>query len=91
MFSLATGKYRSAKRYGGTKGEDTLATGNTNSLTVRNQENTVATFMGSAGGEFLQNRTFQGLEQRTGMDAPGALEQGRTGIARNYDEISQSS
>ncbi|KAG9050229.1 Diphthamide biosynthesis protein 2 [Tulasnella sp. UAMH 9824] len=91
MFSLATGKYRSAKRYGGTKGEDALATGNTNSLAIRNQESTVATFMGSAGGEFLQNRTFQGLEQRTGMDVPSALEQGRAGIARNYDELSQSS
>ncbi|KAG8935410.1 Diphthamide biosynthesis protein 2 [Tulasnella sp. 417] len=91
MFSLATGKYRSAKRYGGARGEDPLASGNTNTLTVRNQESTVATFMGSAGGEFLQNRTFQGLEQRTGMDAPSALEQGRAGIARNYNEVSQSS
>lgn len=91
MFSLATGKYRSAKRYGGANGEDALARENTNALAVRNQESTVATFMGSAGGEFLQNRTFQGLEQRTGMDAPSALEQGRTGIARTYDEISQSS
>ncbi|KAG8956228.1 Diphthamide biosynthesis protein 2 [Tulasnella sp. 424] len=89
MFSLATGKYRSAKRYGGSTDEGVQSTGNANSLTVRNQETTVATFMGSAAGEFLQNRSFQGLEQRTGMDTPSTLEQGRTGIARGYDEVSQ--
>ena len=34
--------------------------------------------------DFLKQRTFQGLEQRLGEDAPSVLEQGRSGIARGY-------
>ena len=35
-------------------------------------------------GEFLQTRSWQGLEQRVGMDEPSVLEQGRDGIAKGY-------
>ena len=35
-------------------------------------------------GQFLQSRSYQGLDPRVGRDAPGALEQGRSGIARGY-------
>lgn len=35
-------------------------------------------------GEFLQARSFRGLETRTGLDAPSILEQGRSGIPKNY-------
>jgi hypothetical protein len=37
-------------------------------------------------GEFLQSRTFRGLETRTGLDPPSVLEQGRSGIARGYGD-----
>ena len=37
-------------------------------------------------GRFLAQRTYQGLELRLGEDAPGALEQGRSGIARGYQD-----
>jgi diphthamide biosynthesis protein 2 len=37
-------------------------------------------------GEFLQSRTFRGLETRTGLDPPSILQQGRTGIARGYGD-----
>lgn len=37
-------------------------------------------------GRFLAQRTYQGLELRLGADAPGVLEQGRSGIARGYQD-----
>jgi hypothetical protein len=37
-------------------------------------------------GEFLQSRTFRGLETRAGLDPPNVLQQGRSGIARGYDD-----
>lgn len=40
----------------------------------------------SRTGEFLQSRTFRGLETRAGLDPPSVLQQGRSGIARVYDD-----
>jgi diphthamide biosynthesis protein 2 len=37
-------------------------------------------------GEFLLQRSWQGLERRLGQDAPSLLEQGRSGIASGYGE-----
>ena len=37
-------------------------------------------------GEFLQSRTFRGLETREGLDPPNVLQQGRSGIARGYGD-----
>lgn len=42
-------------------------------------------------GDFLQARSFQGLEQRLGQDAPAVLEQGRSGIAKGYADVDHSS
>ncbi|KZT04025.1 diphthamide biosynthesis protein [Laetiporus sulphureus 93-53] len=82
IFSLVTGKYRHAKRYG--ISSTTNGTTESSAIILRNQESTVTTLADSAAGEFLQNRTFRGLETRIGQDAPGVLEQGRSGIARGY-------
>jgi len=38
-------------------------------------------------GEFLQTRSWQGLEQRIGRDEPSVLEQGRDGIAKGYRSV----
>lgn len=38
-------------------------------------------------GEFLQTRSWQGLEQRLDMDEPSVLEQGRDGIAKGYRSV----
>ena len=38
-------------------------------------------------GEFLQTRSWQGLEQRIGRDEPSVLEQGRDGIAKGYRHV----
>jgi hypothetical protein len=40
-------------------------------------------------GQFLQERSYQGLEARVGQDAPSLLEQGRSGIARGYKDDHQ--
>jgi hypothetical protein len=39
--------------------------------------------------DFLHERSWQGLDQRLGQDAPSMLEQGRSGIARGYGEDEQ--
>ncbi|KAH9051627.1 diphthamide biosynthesis protein [Lactarius deliciosus] len=84
-FSLVTGKYRHAKRYG--EDDPTPAQGSTSSaLILRDQDGTVTTLRDSAAGEFLQSRTFRGLETRAGLDPPGILQQGRSGIARGYGD-----
>jgi hypothetical protein len=40
----------------------------------------------SLKGEFLQLRTFRGLETRAGLDPPSLLQQGRAGTARGYGD-----
>jgi len=85
LFSLVTGRYRHAKRYG----EDDRTPAPTSSpsdLIIRDQDGTVATLKDSAAGEFLQSRTFRGLEARAGLDPPSILQQGRSGIARGYGD-----
>ncbi|KAJ7086396.1 putative diphthamide synthesis protein-domain-containing protein [Mycena belliarum] len=84
VFSLITGKYRHAKRFGGSvKGKEALPAEPSSSVILRNQ-NTAVALADSAGALFLQERTFRGLESRVGEDAPSVLEQGRSGIARGY-------
>lgn len=37
--------------------------------------------------QYLQGRTFRGLEQNLGQDKPSVLEQGRSGVAQGYSEL----
>ncbi|KAJ7688973.1 putative diphthamide synthesis protein-domain-containing protein [Mycena rosella] len=86
VFSLITGKYRHAKRFGGAdKGKEALPADAepSSSVALRSQDTAVA-LADSAAALFLQERTFRGLEARVGEDAPSVLEQGRSGIARGY-------
>lgn len=105
VFSLVTGTYRHAKRYGGRSTDSNpyfslLLTGltgkhdaeteqslvsDTSAMVIRNKHDQVA-MLDSAAGQFLQQRTYQGLEVRMGEDAPSILEQGRSGIARGYQD-----
>jgi diphthamide biosynthesis protein 2 len=89
VFSLISGTYRQAKRYGNGKEQNHGVAPYDGSSTVvlRNQNNTVAQVAtDSAAGQFLQQRTYKGLELRLGEDAPSVLEQGRHGIARGYQD-----
>lgn len=85
MFSLITGTYRHAKRYDGSEQDVQSLVEGTTAMVLRNQEGQVAK-IDSAAGQFLQQRTYQGLEMRIGEDAPSVLEQGRSGIARGYQD-----
>ncbi|KAH7886697.1 putative diphthamide synthesis protein-domain-containing protein, partial [Phlebopus sp. FC_14] len=85
-FSLVTGKYRHARRFGGPSNDlsdDDAAPG---TVILRNQDGTVATLTDSAAAMFLHSRSYQGLDARVGEDAPSILEQGRSGIARGYTD-----
>jgi diphthamide biosynthesis protein 2 len=57
-----------------------------NSLTLRNQGTQLAKWKASPAAAFLAQRTFGGLEQRLGEDAPAEVEEGRSGIARGYTD-----
>ncbi|KIJ62516.1 hypothetical protein HYDPIDRAFT_114653, partial [Hydnomerulius pinastri MD-312] len=82
-FSLITGKYRHAKRFGGIPDQQSDdANASPSALVVRNQNGTMTTLSDSAAAMFLQSRSYQGLDARVGEDAPSILEQGRHGIAR---------
>ncbi|KAJ7764908.1 putative diphthamide synthesis protein-domain-containing protein [Mycena metata] len=86
VFSLITGKYRHAKRFGAPtptltgKGKEPEASSD---MILRNQDTALA-LADNAAAQFFQGRTFRGLEARVGEDAPSVLEQGRSGIARGY-------
>ncbi|KAL5482353.1 DPH2 [Sanghuangporus weigelae] len=92
MFSLVSGKYRQAKRYGDPSRRNKNATESTNGsqeLTVRSQDSALSKMADSAAAQFLHARSYQGLDPRLGQDAPSILEQGRSGIARGYKDDHQ--
>ncbi|KAF5349993.1 hypothetical protein D9756_009221 [Leucocoprinus leucothites] len=84
QFSLITGKYRHARRYGASQPQPNPISNDTSSLIARNQDSTVSRLENSAAAHFLQERSYKGLEARLGEDAPSVLEQGRSGVARSY-------
>lgn len=89
LFSLVTGTYRHPKRYGGGDNKPQIGGGSSDSqsaVILRNQDSAVAQLNNSAAGQFLIQRTYQGLDMRIGQDAPSVLEQGRSGIAKGYQD-----
>lgn len=74
--SLVTGKVRSVVRM-----EDELTNGNTCQVVQLKGRNEVAQVSSS---DALQSRTWQGLEQNLGQDAPAVVEDGRSGIPIKY-------
>jgi len=91
-FSLITGKYRSKKLFGTAKEERKLDKDEDSTTLVRtNQERGLSSRYRNPIGEYLQTRTYQGLDPRTGLDEPSALEQGRSGIPRGYNTDEQPS
>lgn len=64
---------------------DGTSNNNNNALAKRANMDVAVASTPSASTSFL-NRTFQGLQQRLGEDAPHAATEGRSGIAAEYDE-----
>jgi len=83
-FSLVTGGYRKAKRFGGVASP--ASDEGASAVILRNSEGAVSVLRDSAAAQFLQNRTYRGLETRAGQDVPSVLEQGRSGIAKEYSD-----
>ncbi|ORX37454.1 peptidyl-diphthamide biosynthesis [Kockovaella imperatae] len=83
QFDLVTGTLRTRKVFG--RSRDETPTDEMDALTLRNQSSTLIK-LESAGSRYLSSRQFKGLEARVGMDEPASLEQGRSGIARGYEE-----
>ena len=86
VFSALTGKYRQPKLFSPPSNSTASTNPSSTDVILRNQDNAL-TAAGSAAADFLASRIYQGLEQRTGMDPPSLLEQGRSGIARGYKDV----
>ncbi|KAB5595139.1 hypothetical protein CTheo_1427 [Ceratobasidium theobromae] len=67
--------------------ENTIADSSSTAVALRNNEGALSQVVANAGSDFLHSRSFQGLEQRLGQDAPAVLEQGRSGIAKGYQDV----
>ncbi|RIA85674.1 putative diphthamide synthesis protein [Glomus cerebriforme] len=81
-FSLVTGKYKQSRKYAARDMPENIAD-SMKDLTLRNQNTSVSTLLNSAAGEYLNSRTFQGLEQIKGIEVQLA-EEGQSGIAKSY-------
>jgi len=94
-FSMLTGTLKSSRPYDynavdlhihrseGGEGEEDLSS-QIKELTLLNSTKEIASYMGSAAGEFLAQRSFQGLEQRIGETAVQDIQIGKKGNARGY-------
>ncbi|ORX82814.1 diphthamide biosynthesis protein [Anaeromyces robustus] len=91
-FSMLTGTLKSSRPYD-YNAVDTHINNNQNDdeissqikeLTLLNTTKEIANYMGSAAGEFLSQRSFQGLEQRIGETEVKDIQIGKKGNARGY-------
>ncbi|KAI8320118.1 diphthamide biosynthesis protein [Martensiomyces pterosporus] len=96
-FSLVTGTYKQSKRFNDSKDRDQQQMKQLESevgdMVLRNKNTEIAQYLGSAGAEFLQNRSFRGLGHDNSNDSDSNAEdndepmlavEGRSGIARGY-------
>lgn len=125
VFSLVSGSYRQAKRFGGKTPRSSVSLRRLTSSsqakrrlqqmhrtavhlhlqpatrTMHSQNSATALpvsaatilsapirlhFNSRSTAHFLQERSYQGLDPRLGQDTPSVLEQGRSGIARAYED-----
>ncbi|GAA5803487.1 hypothetical protein HPULCUR_008969 [Helicostylum pulchrum] len=87
-FSMITGQYKSGPfhRAGGTAKDDSgeVLTSTLTDLTLRSKETSISMLLNSTAGEYLKNRTYQGLEANIGEDDAADVLEGLSGIARGY-------
>ncbi|KAI0243181.1 Diphthamide biosynthesis protein 2 [Massospora cicadina] len=87
-YSLITGKLVNPRRYRPTPAVE-LDMGTQGALLKQDQPTDIARALGSAAGEFLATRSFQGLEPSLGQGDVHLAEEGRQGIARGYKNEKQ--
>ena len=89
QFDLVTGTYRTRQVFEDPRHRSETTTKGieegTSAMTLRNNDFTLSK-LESAGSNYLASREWKGLEARYGMDEPAILEEGRSGIARGYQE-----
>ncbi|TPX30405.1 hypothetical protein SmJEL517_g06018 [Synchytrium microbalum] len=87
-FSLVTGKYKQAKTYIASSSHQPAKDGavdDDSTMVLRNQNTALTVNSGSSAAvEYLQQRTYQGLDARIGQTEAGDVIEGRSGIARGY-------
>ncbi|KAI8071264.1 putative diphthamide synthesis protein-domain-containing protein [Gongronella butleri] len=89
-FSLITGQYVSgpfqkAKPSSSLQDDTSTAlTSQLSGLTLRNQQSSIAQLLNSTAGDYLQHRSYQGLDPNIGQDEASDVVEGRSGIARGY-------
>eukprot|EP00741_Cyanophora_paradoxa_P003407 tig00000704_g3310.t1 len=85
--SLATGRMlKDRDSTAGRMAQADSASGEQAALVVREAAGALSTGVSSPAADFLQGRSFQGLEMRVGADAPQLAVKGRSGIASRYDD-----
>ncbi|KAJ2810119.1 Diphthamide biosynthesis protein 2 [Coemansia furcata] len=86
-FSLITGTLKQNRRFNDPRQSSSEST----QLATRNTHTEIAQYMGSAGAEHLLTRSFRGLghgdndDAKDHSDEPALAVEGRSGIARGYD------
>ncbi|ORX46325.1 diphthamide biosynthesis protein 2 [Hesseltinella vesiculosa] len=87
-FSLITGQYVSNpfQKVRHTSEDAMALTSQLSGLTLRNQETTITQLLNSTAGDYLQKRSYQGLDPKIGEDEASVVEEGRSGIARGYTQ-----
>ncbi|KAJ8328984.1 Diphthamide biosynthesis protein 2 [Batrachochytrium dendrobatidis] len=86
-FSLVTGAYKQRKQYVSIvcSTDDEPTQGDSSALMARSRDNVISKYTStSAAAEYLNNRTFQGLEAMVGQTTISDVQDGRRGIARGY-------
>jgi len=91
-FSMLTGTLKSSRPYDynavdihmNENQDDEELASQIKELTLLNTTKEIANYMGSAAGEFLAQRSFQGLEQRIGETEVKDIQMGKKGNARGY-------
>lgn len=82
--SLITGKLRSSN-FNGSDCQNVLE--NENETSIATQERQISVIHEGGGGQFLKDRSWQGLEQKLGNIPASMAVKGQTGIATHYKPI----
>ncbi|KAI7867432.1 diphthamide biosynthesis protein 2 [Spinellus fusiger] len=87
-FSLITGQYKTRIFHKASTAQDSgeVLTSQLTDLTLRSKDTSITKLLNSTAGEYLKNRSYRGLEPKIGHDEAEMVQEGRSGIARGYED-----